>query len=186
MDLITILLIGVGLAMDAFSVSITSGIVLKKPTFLQGAKISFFFGLFQFLMPCIGYLLASSFSKYITAFDHWIAFVLLVFIGGKMLFEAFEEKDEEEIKNPLSLSTLLILSIATSIDALAVGVTFATMAVSVISASAIIGAVTFLICMAGVFLGKSFGSRLGNRAEIAGGAVLILIGIKILAEHLFF
>lgn len=103
-----------------------------------------------------------------------------------MLFEAFEEKDEEEIKNPLSLSTLLILSIATSIDALAVGVTFATMAVSVISASAIIGAVTFLICMAGVFLGKSFGSRLGNRAEIAGGAVLILIGIKILAEHLFF
>lgn len=185
MDLITIFLIGVGLAMDAFSVSITSGIVLKKPTFLQGAKISFFFGLFQFLMPCAGYLLASSFSKYITAFDHWIAFVLLVFIGGKMLIEAFEEKNEE-IKNPLSLSTLLVLSVATSIDALAVGVTFATMAVSVVSASAVIGVITFAICMAGVFIGRSFGNRLGNRAEIAGGVVLILIGIKILAEHLFF
>lgn len=187
MDIFTILLIGLGLAMDAFSVSITDGILLKKPTILQGTKIAFFFGAFQFVMPCIGYLLASSFSKYITAFDHWIAFVLLAFIGGKMLYEAISDKDEdEEIKNPLSFSTLTILAIATSIDALAVGVTFATMAVSVVFASAIIGIMTFAICLSGVFIGSRFGNLLGNKAEIVGGLVLIFIGIKILVEHLFF
>lgn len=184
MDIWTILLIGVGLAMDAFSVSVTDGIVLKKPTLLQSAKIALFFGIFQFIMPCIGYFLASSFSAYITAFDHWIAFVLLTFIGGKMLFEAVSEKEDEEIKNPLSASTLTILAIATSIDALAVGVTFATMAVSVLFASAIIGIITFAICLAGVFVGSKFGNLLGNKAEIVGGFVLIFIGIKVLLEHL--
>lgn len=187
MDIITILLIGLGLSMDAFSVSVTDGIVLKNPKPLQSAKIALFFGGFQFLMPCLGYLLASSFSKYITAFDHWIAFVLLGFIGGKMIIDAIFEKDEDaQIKNPLSLSTLLVLAVATSIDALAVGVTFATMAVSVVFASAIIGIMTFVICLVGVFIGSRFGNLLGNKAEIVGGLVLIGIGIKILVEHLFF
>lgn len=187
MDIFTILLIGLGLSMDAFSVSVTDGIVLKKPKPLESAKISLFFGGFQFVMPCIGYILASSFSKYITAFDHWIAFLLLAFIGGKMIYEAICEKEEDgEIKNPLSSSTLLVLAIATSIDALAVGVTFATMAVSVLWASLIIGIMTFIISFAGVYIGSRFGNLLGNKAEIVGGIVLIGIGVKILAEHLFF
>ena len=187
MDIFTIILTGIGLAMDAFSVSVTDGILLKKPTMFQSIKIALFFGAFQFLMPCIGYLLASSFSGYITAFDHWIAFVLLIFIGGKMVYEAVCEKDDDkEIKNPLSLSTLTILAIATSIDALAVGVIFATTAVSVLFASFLIGIITFVICMAGVFVGSRFGNLLGNKAEIVGGLVLILIGAKILVEHLFF
>lgn len=171
--------------MDAFSVSVTDGIVLKKPSLPQAAKIALFFGAFQFIMPCIGYLLGSAFASYIQAFDHWIAFILLAFIGGKMLFEAIRGK-EEEIKNPLSLSTLLVLAVATSIDALAVGVTFATVNAPLLFASSIIGIVTFVISLAGVFLGSRFGNLFGNKAEIAGGLVLIGIGIKIFAEHVFF
>lgn len=187
MDIYTILFIGWGLAMDAFSVSVTDGIVLKKPRFFQAGKISFFFGAFQFLMPCIGFLLGSAFAKYITAFDHWVAFALLAFIGGKMIWEAFHENNEcNTVKNPLDTYTLFILAIATSIDALAVGVTFATMAVSVLFASAIIGIMTFFICLFGVYLGSWCGNLLGNKAEITGGLVLIAIGAKILIEHLFF
>lgn len=188
MDIISILLIGVGLAMDAFSVSVTDGIFLKKPTVLQATKIAFFFGMFQFIMPCIGYLLGSAFASYIQAFDHWIAFVLLAFIGGKMLIEAMNEKDEDEkeIKNPLSFTTLFVLAVATSIDALAVGVTFATINVPLIFASTLIGIVTFIISFAGVFLGSCCGNLFGNKAEIVGGLVLIGIGLKIFIEHMFF
>lgn len=187
MDFVTVLIIGIGLAMDAFSVSVTDGIVIKNPKPQEAAKIALFFGAFQFLMPCAGYILGSAFAKYITAFDHWIAFVLLAFIGGKMLFEALCEKDDvEEIKNPLSFTTLLVLAVATSIDALAVGVTFATVGTSILSASAVIGVVTFFISFAGVYIGSKCGNLLGNKAEIAGGLVLIGIGVKILIEHLFF
>lgn len=188
MDIITILLTGISLAMDAFSVSVTDGIILKKPRFFQSLKIALFFGVFQFLMPCIGYLLGSVFARYITAFDHWIAFVLLGFIGGKMIWEAVHPEDEccESQKNPLDAYTLFILAIATSIDALAVGITFATMAVPVLTASLIIGILTFFICLAGVYFGSICGNLLGNKAEIAGGLVLIGIGTKILIEHLFF
>ncbi|MDD6734993.1 MAG: manganese efflux pump MntP family protein [Clostridiales bacterium] len=187
MDILSIILIGIGLAMDAFSVSVTDGIVLKKPSFPQAAKIALFFGAFQFIMPCIGYLLGSAFASYIQASDHWIAFILLAFIGGKMLFEAIRGNDDgEEIKNPLSFSTLLVLAVATSIDALAVGVTFATVNAPLLFASSIIGTVTFVISLAGVFLGSRFGNLFGNKAEIAGGLVLIGIGIKIFAEHVFF
>ena len=188
MDIISVLLIGVGLAMDAFSVSVTDGIVLKKPSTMQAAKIALFFGGFQFLMPCAGYLLGSAFARYITAFDHWVAFALLAFIGGKMLFEAIGEKEEEEIKNPLSFTTLIVLAVATSIDALAVGVTFATMpeVLTIWEASAVIGVVTFFISYGGVYIGSKCGNLLGNKAEIAGGLVLVGIGVKILIEHLFF
>ena len=187
MDIITIFLIGIGLAMDALSVSITDGIVLKKPRFSQAFKISLFFGGFQFLMPVLGYLLGSAFARYITAFDHWIAFCLLAFIGAKMIWEALHEDEGcDEVKNPLDTYTLFILGIATSIDALAVGITFATMAVSVLFASTLIGIITFVICLLGVYLGSWFGNLLGNKAEITGGLVLIGIGLKILIEHLFF
>lgn len=187
MDIFSIIMIGIGLAMDAFSVSITDGILLKKPRPLQSAKIALFFGGFQFIMPCIGYLFGSAFAKYITAFDHYIAFILLGFIGGKMIYEALKDDDfEKEYKNPLSFNTLLVLAIATSIDALAVGVTFATINAPVIFASLIIGVVTYIISFLGVYIGSKFGNLLGNKAEIAGGLVLIAIGIKILVEHLFF
>lgn len=188
MDIISVLLIGIGLAMDAFSVSVTDGIVLKKPTLSMATKIALFFGGFQFLMPCAGYLLGSAFSRFITSFDHWVAFALLAFIGGKMIFEAVGEKEEEEIKNPLSFATLIVLAVATSIDALAVGVTFATMpeVLTFWQAAVVIGVETFFISFAGVYIGSRCGNLLGNKAEIAGGLVLVGIGVKILIEHLFF
>ncbi|MBE7015637.1 MAG: manganese efflux pump [Ruminococcaceae bacterium] len=186
MDIISIILVGIGLAMDAFSVSVSEGIILKKPTLGQSAKIALFFGAFQFIMPCAGYLLGSAFAHYITAFAHYIAFVLLGFIGGKMIYEAVYEKEDGEIKNPLSFNTLLVLAIATSIDALAVGVTFATVHTPVVFASAIIGIVTYAISFCGVYIGSKCGNLLGNKAEILGGMVLIGIGTKILIEHLFF
>lgn len=188
MDIYTILLIGLGLSMDAFSVSVTDGIVLGKPKLNQAGKIAFFFGFFQFLMPVVGYLLGSAFASYIKAFDHWVAFGLLAFIGGKMIWEAIFEKDEccDNHKNPLDIYTLFILAIATSIDALAVGITFATMDVSLLFASSVIGIMTFFICLFGVYLGSWCGNILGNKADITGGIVLLGIGIKILIEHLFF
>ncbi len=198
MDIISVFFIAVALAMDAFSVSITSGMILKKPHWGAMFKIGLFFGVFQFVMPCLGYLLGSAFSVLISAFDHWIAFILLAFIGGKMIYEALSEKDEEEnIKNPLDNKLLTMLAIATSIDALAVGVTFATMGMGVVSpctlaqtallqASGIIGVVAFVISAAGVYIGGKCGNLFGNKAEILGGVVLVGIGLKILAEHLFF
>ena len=180
-------LIGVGLAMDAFSVSVSDGILLGRAKLSQAVKIALFFGFFQFLMPVLGYLAGSTFADIIQGFDHWVAFCLLALIGGKMVYEAISDKDEEkENGNPLSFKTLLILAIATSIDALAVGITFATIATPVILSSAIIGITTFFISLAGVFLGSRCGDLFGNKAEVAGGVILILIGMKILIEHLFF
>ena len=198
MDIISVLFIAAALAMDAFSVSITSGMVLKKVKVSASSKIGLFFGVFQFVMPCIGYFLGSAFASLITSFDHWIAFILLGFIGGKMLYEAIkdDEKEEENIKNPLDNKLLTMLAIATSIDALAVGVTFATMGMQVVSpctfsqlallqSAGIIGVVAFLISVAGVHIGGKCGNLFGNKAEILGGIVLIGIGVKILIEHLF-
>ncbi len=184
--------------MDAFSVSVTSGIILKKAKWTSAMKIGLFFGGFQFLMPCAGYLLASMFSNLITSCDHWIAFILLAFIGGKMIYEALRpDEEEEQIKNPLDNKLLTMLAIATSIDALAVGVTFATMgmqiftgtglmALSLIVASAIIGIVALILSAVGVAIGAKCGNLFGNKAEILGGVVLMGIGLKILIEHLWF
>ena len=183
MDIISILLIGIGLAMDAFSVSVSEGIILKKPTLGQSAKIALFFGIFQFIMPCIGYLLGSAFADYITAFDHYIAFVLLGFIGGKMIYEAICEKEEGEIKNPLSFNTLLVLAIATSIDALAVGVSFAFLKVDIWISVLLIGITTCLFSMVGINIGNFFGSRFKSTAELLGGIILVVMGVKILIEH---
>lgn len=180
-------LLGVGLAMDAFSVSVSDGILLGRAKLRHALKIAFFFGVFQFIMPVIGYAAGSTFAGIIEAFDHWVAFMLLALIGGKMIYEAVTgEKEQEDVKNPLAFKTLLLLAIATSIDALAVGVTFATISSPVFLSSAIIGVVTFFISAAGVMLGSKCGDLFGNKAEIAGGVILILIGLKILIEHLFF
>lgn len=185
--IIEAIFLGIGLAMDAFSVSVSDGIMLGRARLSQAGKIALFFGAFQFIMPVLGYIAGSTFAGIIEAFDHWVAFVLLAFIGGKMIFEAFSgDKENESLSDPLGLKTLFILAVATSIDALAVGVTFATIAAPVLISSAIIGVVTFIISASGVMLGSKFGDLFGNKAEIAGGAILVLIGAKILIEHLFF
>lgn len=185
--LIQAIMLGIGLAMDAFSVSVSDGILLGRVRLSQAVKIAFFFGLFQFLMPVIGYLAGSTFAGIIEAFDHWVGFALLAVIGGKMIYEAISGEDEAaSTDNPLGFKTLLLLAVATSIDALAVGVTFATINTPVLISSAIIGIVTFLISAVGVFLGSKCGNIFGNKAEIAGGVILILIGTKILLEHTVF
>ena len=182
-----LLLIGIGLAMDAFSVAVTDGIILKKNRLINAVKIAAFFGVFQFGMLYIGDLLGSAFASYITSLDHWIAFILLVIIGGKMVMDARKgDEDEDELKNPLDNKTLAVLAVATSIDALAVGVSFAAMYVDIIFASAVVGAVAFAFSFAGVYIGNRFGNFLSDKAEIFGGIVLIGIGVKILVEHLFF
>lgn len=190
MDFISVLFIAIGLAMDAFSVSITSGILLKKVKVVNAIKIGLYFGIFQLLMLYCGNLAGSAFSKYISAFDHWIAFVLLSIIGGKMLIDAMgkdEEKETVDEKNPLGNKTLLLLAVATSIDALAVGVSFAAMGVNnILYCSIIVGAVAFIFSYAGIYIGNKCGDLFGNKADILGGIVLIGIGVKILVEHLFF
>lgn len=192
MDIITLLSISLGLSMDAFAVSLSNGTFLKKASPLQTIKIAGMFGLFQGLMPIIGYLVASLFAAQIVAIDHWIAFALLLFIGGKMIWETLHEGcDDEPIGNPTGWRTLLLMAVATSIDAMAVGVTMAMTRTELLApwygfllCSAVIAVITFVCCTAGVQLGCKTGSCWGKRAEIAGGVVLILIGIKILLEHL--
>ena len=187
MNLISIFLIGLGLAMDAFAVSLTVGMnTSKKEKWKMALKASVFFGGFQGIMPLIGWAIGISFAEYIEKIDHWVAFVLLAVIGGKMIFEAIkeEEKSEKEEKS-YSNKRFLILAIATSIDALAVGITFAFLNVNIISSISIIAIITFIICMIGVYLGKVLGKIFGSKAEIVGGAILIIIGIKILIDHLF-
>lgn len=188
---ITLLLMGIGLAMDAFAVSICKGLSMKKVKWQHATIIGLFFGGFQAFMPFLGWLLGSQFEQYITKIDHWIAFGLLGIIGGKMLYEAIKGDEEEECgccndKNydKLDLKELFILAIATSIDALAVGITFAFLKYPVEKAVVVIGVVTFIISIAGVYIGNFFGSRFKKKAEIAGGIILVGIGVKILLEHL--
>lgn len=184
---IELLLMGIGLAMDAFAVSICKGLGMKKVNKKQAVVIGVFFGGFQTLMPLIGWILGKQFERYITSVDHWIAFILLGFIGGKMIVESLKQEEEEEIEKsdkPLDLKEMFILAIATSIDALAIGITFAFLGTPIIEAIAIIGIVTFLISIGGVYVGNFFGSKYKNKAEFAGGLILVLLGIKILLEHL--
>ena len=191
MDFITLLFVAVGLAMDAFSVAVTDGIVIKKVKVVNALKVALFFGIFQFGMLFVGNLLGSAFSKYISTIDHWIAFILLMVIGGKMFFEAIFEKEEKEEENkkenPLDNKVLTVLAIATSIDALAVGVSFVAMQnVGIVYSASVVGIVAFVFSFAGMYIGNKFGNLFGNKSEIIGGIVLMGIGIKILVEHLFF
>jgi putative Mn2+ efflux pump MntP len=187
MGFIELFLIAVGLSMDAFAVSLCKGLNMRKINYRHAAIISLFFGGFQAIMPLIGWALGKSFANYIIAFDHWIAFALLVIIGGKMLLEGIK-KDESEgdcgCDEALDVKELFILAIATSIDALAVGISFAFLQVSILPAAALIGVTTFGLSFAGVAIGNRFGAKFQNKAEIAGGVILILIGVKILLEHL--
>ncbi len=179
-------LIGIGLSMDAFAVSVCKGLNMRdKINYKHTAVIALFFGGFQALMPLIGYFLGINFESLIKSFDHWIAFVLLAFIGGKMIYEAVNDKDdEEESDGSLKIKELFMLAVATSIDALAVGITFAFLNVNIWSSIALIGITTFILAFIGVILGNKFGSRYKSKAEIAGGIILVLIGTKILLEHL--
>lgn len=173
--------------MDAFAVSICKGLCMKRLDGRQAVVIALFFGGFQALMPLIGWALGTQFEAYITPVDHWIAFILLAFIGGKMLWDAFHGSDEGAacpVDGKLDLRELVMMSIATSIDALAVGITFAFLSVDIAPAVGLIGITTFVLAMVGVAVGHRFGSRYEKPATIAGGAVLILIGLKILLEHL--
>lgn len=181
-------LIGVGLSMDAFAVSVCKGLNMHGTlNWRDTGLLALFFGGFQALMPLAGWALGRGFEQYITSIDHWIAFGLLAFIGGHMLWEVWKgesEEDENEEAGPLRLGELTLLAIATSIDALAVGITFAFLGVNIVSAISIIGCTTFVLSGVGVMVGHRFGLRYKKKAEIAGGVILILIGVKILLEHL--
>lgn len=187
MSIFSIFMIAVGLSMDAFAVSLARAMTFKKQDLLRYALLlGIFFGFFQGFMPLIGWWAGSYFQEFIVSIDHWIAFILLALIGGNMIKEAFHKEDnEDEDKNALTLKTIFILSIATSIDAFAVGISFAFLQVNIFTAVLLIGITTFIICFIGVFIGNRLGDLLGKYAEILGGGILILIGLKILIEHLF-
>lgn len=191
MGLAELVLLAVGLSMDAFAVSICKGLGMKKINLKVAVVLGLFFGGFQAGMPVIGWALGSQFMGIIGPIDHWIAFILLAFIGGKMLWEAFTENEDEgegegDNKNAekIDLVEYLILAIATSIDALAVGISFAALSVGIVPAVSLIGVTTFIFSIAGVAIGHTFGARYEKPATIVGGVVLILIGLKILLEHL--
>ena len=184
MGVAELFLIGVGLSMDAFAVAVCKGLAMPKMRWRQASGIALSFGFFQALMPVLGWLLGRRFEVYITSVDHWIAFVLLGFIGGKMIWDAFHEEDEEGLGEKFSFRELLVLSVATSIDALAVGITFAFLQVQILPAATLIGCTTFLLSLVVVCDGRRFGNAYKNKSTLAGGIILCLIGLKILLEHL--
>lgn len=186
MTLWEVVLTAVGLAMDAFAVAVCKGLKMRKINYKQTALIALFFGGFQALMPFIGWVLGKQFEEYIVSIDHWVTFILLGFIGGKMIWESFkkEEEDCETCDSSMDLKELTVLAIATSIDALAVGITFAFLQVNIAVSVTLIGAITFVLSLIAVFIGHKFGAKYKNKAELVGGIVLVLIGTKILLEHL--
>lgn len=190
-DLISVILIGIGLSMDAFAVAVAKCASNNRINIFEAMKMPIAFGFFQALMPVIGFFAGSIFHGYISSYDHWAAFFILFFIGAKMIIESGKKDKKIECtgenrseKERISFPTLFALAIATSIDALAVGISFAFLQIEIFLAAIIIGAITFTIVLLGVFIGKRFGKILGKRAELFGGIILIAIGIKILLEHL--
>lgn len=187
MGFFEVFMVGVGLSMDAFAAAICKGLSMRRATLKNVLTIGLFFGGFQALMPAIGYFLGKQFEEYIVSVDHWIAFVLLLFIGGKMIVDVFKEDDPESCdvyENKLNLKEILLLAVATSIDALAVGISMAFLGVDIGPAALLIGVTTFVLASVGVIIGKKFGSKYKNKASVAGGLILIIIGTKILLEHL--
>lgn len=184
MDLFTLFLLAVGLSMDAFAVSICKGLAMKKISFKQAGIVGLWFGGFQALMPAIGYLLGTTFASFVNIIADWIAFLLLAFIGGNMIKEALSG-DEEEADASLAPKKMFVLAVATSIDAFAVGVSFACLEIGslIIPAVLFIGVITFVLSMVGVKVGNVFGTKYKAKAEIAGGIILILLGVKIILEH---
>ncbi len=183
MGVIEIILISIGLAMDAFAVSVCKGLSMKKMDWKKAIIIGLWFGVFQGLMPVFGFILGNQFENFITSIDHWIIFALLSFIGIKMIKESFS-KDSENRNDNIDIKTMSILALATSIDALAVGITFAFLDTNITLAVLLIGIITWGVCILGVKIGNRFGDKYENKAELAGGIILLLIAIKILFEHL--
>lgn len=184
MGILAIILVAIGLAMDAFSVAICKGLSMKKFEIKKATIIGTYFGVFQGIMPIIGFLLGSSFSSIIERYDHWVAFVLLALIGINMIREAFEKDEEYETNDSVDFKSMIWLAIATSIDALTVGITFSFLNVNIWLASLIIAVITYILSIVGVMIGNEFGAKYQTKAQITGGAILILMGIKILVEHL--
>lgn len=190
MNLAELLILAIGLAMDAFAVAVCKGLSVKKISVKHPVIVGLYFGVFQAVMPMIGYFLGKQFSDKINAIDHWVAFILLGIIGANMIKGAIKEEKEDEcvsckeVDNSLNVKEMLVLSVATSIDALAVGITFAFLKVNILMATSFIGVVTFLISAAGVMIGNIFGGKLKSKAEMAGGIILICLGTKILLQHL--
>ena len=182
MGFIELLLIAVGLSMDAFAVSVCKGLSVQRLELKHSTLAGLYFGGFQFLMPVIGFFLGSRFEMAIKSFDHWIAFVLLAMIGANMIKESFSES--EKLDDDFGVRNMLLMAIATSIDALAVGISFACLGVEILPAAGMIGIITFGLSALGIRIGHSFGLKYKARAELAGGLILILIGLKILLEHL--
>lgn len=190
MNTFEIILIAIGLAMDAFAVSICKGLSMKKINYRHAFIIALFFGVFQAVMPLIGWFAGSRYEKYINGVDHWVAFALLAIIGGHMLYEAIKSKDELEVpcvyQDRLNIKELFFLAVATSIDALAVGITFSLIPdTNITNAVLLIGLITFFLSAGGIVIGNTFGTKYKSRAEIAGGLILIMIGLKIVLESLF-
>lgn len=185
MGTLEILLVSLGLAMDAFAVAICKGLSLKEMDWKKALKVGLYFGGFQAGMALIGFLFGNIFSSIVEKVDHWIAFLLLLFIGSQMIREAFSD-NSEKCNSDISIKTMIILAIATSIDALTVGITFAFFKIDIISAIISIGLIAFILSILGVKIGNKFGERYERKSEIAGGVILILIGTKILLEHLGF
>ena len=187
MGIAELLLIAAGLSMDAFAISICRGLGMRRLNLRTAAVLALFFGGFQALMPLVGWALGSQFMWLIGPMDHWVAFVLLAFIGGKMLWEAFHEEGEDggcEDTSAIDLREFLVLAVATSIDALAAGISFAALNVDIVASVSLIGVITFALSLAGVAVGHFFGARYEKPASVVGGVVLILIGLKVLLEHL--
>lgn len=186
MSVLEIALIGIGLAMDAFAVSICKGLAMKKMSYQKAVIIALFFGAFQALMPALGYVLGTTFASKIATIDHWIAFILLGLVGINMIKEAMSKDEDGCLDDALHFGNLIMLSVATSVDALAIGITFAFFNVSIVLSTVIIGIITFVICVIGVKVGNVFGEKYKSKAEFAGGVLLIIMGCKILVDHLFF
>jgi len=184
MQLLVILFIAVGLSMDAFAVSVVAGSIYRELKVRHALRMALFFGGFQAVMPILGFLAGLSLKDYISAYDHWIAFGLLAFVGGKMIYESLKIEAAEKNLDPSNLLILLSLSVATSIDALAVGISLSMLTTSIVGAAVLIGLVTFGLSYAGILIGKRFGHFFESRIEILGGLILIAIGLKILIQHL--
>lgn len=183
MTILELFIIALGLSMDAFAVSICKGLSLQKMSYKKAALVGLYFGGFQALMPLIGYFLGSAFQAKIVAIDHWVAFVLLSLIGLNMIRESLSKCDDE-VNSSFGFKTMILLALATSVDALAIGVTFAFLQVNILVAISFIGLITFILSFAGVKIGNVFGAKFKSKAEFAGGVILILMGLKILLEHL--
>lgn len=184
MNLVTIILIALGLAMDAFAVSVASGFSAKRLHLRHALRMAAAFGIFQALMPVAGWLAGTGLRSFMTGIDHWVAFGLLSAIGGKMISESTKLDDSEKSSNPFASPTLFVLAVATSIDAFAVGISLSMIGIAIAAPAAIIGAVTFALSLGGTYIGERFGHLFERKLELIGGLILIGIGVKILVEHL--